>query len=463
MNNDNQELIMSAFKTQQSILDYVKDHRLEFNANGHWFNDSSKMMQMSEISFLDLIASSDLIGNGKKVIDAVEKHSKLDSFLSISKPSLLECPVCGDYLELESDGKTIRPNTPCLYPLGVVIEIELNVPSGKMVAKDDLRQWFDIYGDFNINTIVGVVKTTEHMAKIGCAHGFVGNSCPGIYQLSKSRFFIGTIGSYHGQRGKQIAGIDTDLWWYSIVDYDEFKRRANCEPKNIGAEVFDVKPGVYKFRYLKYDKTQPKPRNEYKEVFAEFLWVRSPDPVYDFDADRKSMNYTAGQIVHESMINYPTLYPNTPLGIRSAVSHIFCCIGSGGNWHENGFKLYNPETPADLPEINIPVFDDVYGWYPLSEYSALLQAAGLTKKYDKEDCEPVEHRLFLNDSFLSLAFNIARCIAVHGTRDSMITDESAKREASQKEQKIALACLKRLAEFYPDKVPDNCRTVLQRQ
>ncbi|KKL57029.1 hypothetical protein LCGC14_2239470, partial [marine sediment metagenome] len=123
---------------------------------------------------------------------------------------------------LLTNGISVWADEECPYPHGFTIEFELNVPSGQIVATDDLRPLFDILGDYDINTDEGCRLTTLAYEQIGCAHGFVGNSCPGIYKQG-NKYIIANGG--HDRDGEQVGSIGTDLWWYSIVDADEFKRR----------------------------------------------------------------------------------------------------------------------------------------------------------------------------------------------------------------------------------------------
>lgn len=252
------------------------------------------------------------------------------------------------------------------------VTFELNVPSGIMVYNDSLPE-FEVLGDYDINTEEGCIKQTLAMTKIGCAHGFVGNTCPGIYQVDKDRFTV-AIPGYNKKtlnskryKGKQVGSITTDLWWFSLADGDEYQKR--------GGDLDDVRqtkvrPGVYQVVHnldFRRDRTK-------QFDFAVITWIREPDPPKDYLEEFRNRNYTAGQIIDDMRKRSPRYYGGEN-GMFLAANMLMCVIGTGGNWHPNGFVQYEPELPEGLEECPIPQFDECFKWYPLSEYSALVGAA----------------------------------------------------------------------------------------
>lgn len=76
--------------------------------------------------------------------------------------------------------------------------------------------------------------------------------------------------------GERVAGICTDLWWFSLADYDEFVARDGLTKYNPETQwtvnTFDVTPGTYKFTYHSYDTSFD--RDVYYPVtYAEFELV----------------------------------------------------------------------------------------------------------------------------------------------------------------------------------------------
>lgn len=399
-------------------------------------------------------------------------HNKLKAGVRLWQPIKIEaflhnkCPFCEQDLDFRFDGSVLKAKRPCKYSHGIPCKFELNVPSGKIVVKDDLHRWFNIYGDYNINHPSGTIKTILAMAKIGCAHCYVGNSCPGIYERPKGRYFI-VSPNYHSddpngnkfefKSEKCVAGVCTDLWWTSMVDYDEFKKRSGIEPKDAGAEVFDVTPGVYRFQYYRYDsplaaacaKAYPN-----SEVYASFERVRKPDPVVDLTKEQREMNLSAGQIIWQSMQDYPFLYGGYYYDmvsgkqkkmtyadqIKGVVDHMFTAIGGGGSWHPNGFLIYNPETNKKTPSVRIPNLNKPFAWYPASEgYCALAAIAQLPECTNRE-------RIIPNKSFLKLAFQVAISISKFGYVNST---GSIDKKQTKSLRDLASRCLKSMAKLYP--------------
>lgn len=101
--------------------------------------------------------------------------------------------------------------------------------SGKIIVENDLLDFFEDV-DFDINTTKGIIQTLDFYSQRGMLHGFVGNSCPGLY-LNKELGSI-HIGVDYDQESedyiipdgfKQVTSICTDLWWYSIMDVEVMK------------------------------------------------------------------------------------------------------------------------------------------------------------------------------------------------------------------------------------------------
>ena len=332
------------------------------------------------------------------------------------------CGYCGVKVPWTTDGTRVYTDSVCAFPNGLEYSFELNVPSGVMIVANDLRPAFEPEGDFSINAPSENMKCTLAYAEIGCAHAFVGNSCPAVYMQEDGTMLIGSPGYTRGGNEKKndprfanrVASICTDLWWYSIVDQDEFTRRG-LKLGYSGAEPVTVKPGVYRFAHYFFRRDFDHDAYDKPTVYSKIEWVREPDPVRDFAAERAGMNFTAGQVIANSIKKWPTLYSGH-FATRSVADHIMCVIGGGGSWHENGFVVYDPEMKASDPEVAIPDFsdptyravrekdelDELIGrvreerWYPLCEYSGLVKAG--------------KGQIHLNPSFVALARNVAKAV-----------------------------------------------------
>ena len=256
------------------------------------------------------------------------------------------------------------------------------------------------------------------MENIGCAHAFVGNSCPDVYQTGRDTFVVVTPG-YNEEtdkelppEGNRVAGVCTDAWWYSIVDGDEFTRR-NCE-EEYDVEKVEVRPGVYQFTHFMHikEKSEEKDDSSKPFIYTEIRWIRQPDPVRDYQKEWSKKNLTAGQIIYNLIERFPTLYDGDD-AVQKAANKIFF-IGRKGDWHENGFVQYDAGMKADAPSVDIPVFDKPYRWNTHLDLDSLpvLVANGSN---------------FLNPSFLELAINVVRYIAKHGA-NSGATDANTENE-----------------------------------
>ena len=108
------------------------------------------------------------------------------------------------------------------------------VTTGKVVVENDLRENFEDEDASNINATEGIIQTMQYYADQKMLHGFVGNSCPGLY-LNREQGLIHIGADYDQETDETIlpAGFDpesiacvcTDLWWYSIVDLEVLREK----------------------------------------------------------------------------------------------------------------------------------------------------------------------------------------------------------------------------------------------
>ncbi len=355
--------------------------------------------------------------------------------ISLGQGSCSRCSECGEVVELLTDGRAIRAVTVCQCPPEGPIEFELNVPSGRIAYADSLWPLFDVFGYYDIDSRLGLIQKTLAMAKIGCAYGCVGNSCPGIYRVDENTIVIASVptdentGKPINPPGEEVGGITTDLWWYSIVDADEYVRRGGKEEDRV--DRLAVKPGVYKFSHnLRKDD-----RYGQTFIFATITWVREPDPVQDYLKEFREASFTAGQVIAHEIKRRPRLY-GTPDGIMEAANQI---LDGGGDWHPNGFVQFDPDMGKDTPDLEIPKFDKPFRWNPLSDSSAICVAAGLG-----QDGE--EGRIHLNPSFVALARNVLECMITHGTIPPNIPGWKEKGDPNLE---LAKKCLEKINQLYP--------------
>ncbi len=195
------------------------------------------------------------------------------------------CPHCDrSYLDLETDGTVLRVRGACSRPgIRPPIKWTLSLPSGKMVVANDLRELFPLPREESLSgTLRDFEADTLLYAKVGMAHAKVGNTDPKVYRRGPLRYEIANYGwdEETGERrippdAEEVARISTDLWWYSICDYDEYRRRAAQPPEGWGEppiHVVDVAPGLYEFTHQSWEGDGPS-----TTVYTTIEWVGPPD------------------------------------------------------------------------------------------------------------------------------------------------------------------------------------------
>ncbi|MFC4048375.1 hypothetical protein ACFOY4_01655 [Actinomadura syzygii] len=167
------------------------------------------------------------------------------------------CAVCDTWPELRVTNEAVEAQKPCLYPGGITTEITLSVPSGKMIVTDDLRPImnYDPTGLADYNTVLGQAQAVKAMAAVGCAYGPVGNTCPGLYRQGADHYIIATPGLDENDdpllpEDMCLARIITDLWAYSIADFELWKARGGVPEGLCWADtIVDVPAGTYRFMH----------------------------------------------------------------------------------------------------------------------------------------------------------------------------------------------------------------------
>lgn len=428
-------------KVCRFLSDGIESKTIHFDDTGHKI-DKKRIIE-------NLLFFTKFEKDGTKLWSELVEKGSFEK-IKIPKSILFTCYECGEEVGFETDGKTFTLFDKCPYPGGVpAFTFELNVPSGKMVVGNDFRDKFVVMGDYNINTVAGCMKTSLKYAKTGLAHAFVGNTCPGMFRIDKEHFVIGSNGS-NGRNpvkhSKCVAVICTDLWWYSIADYDEFYRQYNMKPEIRKTVV--CKPGVYCFTHLYHRINQ----DDYSspQIFSKIDWVRDPDPIVDYFGEYMSMSFSAGQIIAD-MLKRDYFEGN----IQKAVDYLFMVNGTSLKTHSNGWvSSGNPDIDSNIKPVEIPIFDKPFAWYPLSEYSHIANAAGIFPEYKLDNVQ-----VTLNNSFTALAFNILRCIIIYGLDTSSFQYQN--KENIDNIIILAKTCLLGLAKKYPDRVPENCKKLLE--
>lgn len=436
---------------REALQDFDLDVRGHLR-NGKGFYDF-KNWKEGNISNLILAGLSVSIEDVRALNEAIQNKVALDRWVDLGTPefglnSFEECPYCDkSNFRFECNGVSLRfDGEECPRPNGYPPnEWELNVPSGKLVVANDLRDWFpNLLGErFDVNNTKGTRATTDAYASVGLSHAFVGNSCPAVFELGEGSFKIAS-GSYDDDgehveptEGKQVASICTDLWWYSICDSQEFKQRSKqlkLKQKDARVKTINVKPGVYRFRHFdEADRDAPG-----ETIFSVFEWVREVDAVQNLVVKNKQAEpYTANAYVQASVKHYPTLYcPRRPGSTyrdrlsweelneeqktacwRRVADQLFFTIGNGVDWSKNGCPAGTVDPKED---VDPPQFRNQFSWYPFSkEYTALE-----------------EHKAEMAPSFVKLAFRILESVISFGMS---VADDKDKRYPDQTRERMLSA------------------------
>jgi hypothetical protein len=165
------------------------------------------------------------------------------------------------------------------------VEVEMGVPSGKIIVMNDIREFWPEAEDetgFDLNATLGLKATTEAYGKYGMFHGFVGNSCPGVWK-NGDLYYIGNEGHdwdtdevVEPIDGELVAGVCTDLWWYCIADLDDYLARGGKIHKHY-CDIVDVTPGRYVLKHYYAITNKEYHGSGKREVFATF--ERSDEPL----------------------------------------------------------------------------------------------------------------------------------------------------------------------------------------
>lgn len=417
---------------------------------GHWRNGLLLDQRRMDSLFAPVFFKVD-----KDDAEALLKGSPLDRWVPVVPLGGMEhpCPNCDmRAVRLETDGRSLRvAGPPCPFPDGVPsTEWELNVPSGRIVVANDLRDLFplprDEDDDYDIGTTYGRGQTALAYAAVGMSHASVGNTSPGVYRVSGGRYRIATSGK------NQVATVRTALWWYSICDHAEFERRCarfKQEPGRFKGTVVEVPPGVYRFEHRDDEKTR---RGTGNITFATFHRVRDPDPVVDLLRSYEEVEVNAHAYVRAKAARWPTLYAGADYPAdalpwdrmtkaqqdhawREVALQTLFVGGNGVEWHERGFPRCQVD-PA-VADAAPPKFRAQYRWGQLSDYGLLGET-------------PIrEPKVRLSASFARLAFECLESTISFGVRPDVQKHQRDVADA-RREMRTAVRFYRNLLKEHPD-------------
>jgi hypothetical protein len=473
------------------LVEGVKSGKITVDWNGHnhkWKADDlhkTLCKRIGQDTFGGLLVEG---GHLEPLIAALESGTPLAEPVGVGPVLSMGCGVCGKShysgLDAVCDGVTLAVIERCeMADWNGTTVIELNVPSGKLIVDDDLRELTRLpVGGYDVNGDKGIQQTTKLYEKAGMAHGFVGNTCPSVYSDKEVEdgFLIANIPEEHEDAwGKSLAGVCTDLWWYSLIDAEEAKRRAvafglaktgdEYVAKHIDSRwernIIDVKPGLYRLTHY-HDND----RDDYSTptIYARFVRIGdAKTDVPDFVDTLANFQVTAAQACHTwALKRWPTLAESPNLaGSLAAAADQFLCHGGvpSRDWHRNGFpndfSPWDADLVSEAEAVEIPPFHFQKHWYSVQDigrHSTIATAALGKDPMFGGDCP-------LNPSFAKLAFNILESIISYGVlvdlrRD---VDKGDCYQLPQDAMRSAAKVYHKLAKRYPDGVDPEFHAWMQ--
>ena len=224
--------------------------KLNIDFNGHFHGNSEAKENVCENIKLDKYFYGDI-------------YEKTKFSFPYSNP----CFTCGETrLKIEVQGNDIKFLTPCAYPEGYPeYRVQINIPSGKIIFGNDFRDLFEEERiHYSLTAPKGQRLISEAYAELEMFHFIVGNTCPHVFQFENGEIHIAR-GNYkkdsydfpdedwedYAPAEYDKGSICTDLWWYSAMDYELFKKLhfekydKIPELNSVFEFVLDVEPGLY--------------------------------------------------------------------------------------------------------------------------------------------------------------------------------------------------------------------------
>jgi hypothetical protein len=280
-----------------------KPYRFDLESNGHnvsmiehelgisWWQKKYRPEEPLGMSLFNLeweICNSDQ-ENALKLAAVITDRTPLEEPIKFGKTSS-ECTYCGSK-DWYTDGLKVWNSEPCPYPDGIPVQVELEVPSGYLIVGNDFRDKFHPEKDDHyVNVQYEIARCIKDYAEEGkMLHFFVGNSCPGMYEMEDGSYVIANAlldedenPVLPGAKSTDaVASVITDLWWVCIVDKDEADKRGLEYQTGhwVENDPVPVEPGTYILTYYGCLKNFDRDSDR-REV--------NPEPVFYAKLERKT-------------------------------------------------------------------------------------------------------------------------------------------------------------------------------
>ncbi len=185
------------------------------------------------------------------------------------------CTNCSEYMRWGIDeAGNISSETSCSHSEGVTYSVTLKVPSGRVVFADSLFHVFkDLHDtkDLDYNSAVGRETYAKRLAAHNIAYGSVIECSPNVYlDKNTNSLILASIydeeeeGEMVPESWVDLGYIITDLWAYSITDYDTFKA-AGGQDDDSTVTFAEVPAGSYTFTHYADSKEWEHVKDEGEE------------------------------------------------------------------------------------------------------------------------------------------------------------------------------------------------------
>ncbi len=329
----------------QALSNAITRGKVLFNPNGHWrrgkdfsqFSERDLQRFFSRCATFWSISDEDAL----RIATSIIKQEPLNPHQFLGNALLgVNCGSCGIEPGFETNGLEVRVTSKCSLPGGAFpIKFELNVPSGKIVFANDLRQWFKVAGSFFLDSDRNIRETTLRYAREEMAHCFLQH-----WSGMTGSFAVREYGEnllevvprpmhLEGQdeQGRQkvfkrpplratarvLGEIPMQLWWWSAADYNQLKSRFDKEADftnflKSGAVVVSVQPGNYRIVHSKLQRG--KPGDQRVAYRSQIRRIGGPR---EGNLGAEVVNIRAGQVVWNSIRKHPGLFfPKEKEGAR---------------------------------------------------------------------------------------------------------------------------------------------------
>lgn len=368
--------IMLAFNLLDDVEERVKSGKLKIDFRGHfagyhegWFERSLMMMLMS-------------LRSDKKTMEILKNRhegKKDDRPVYLTHWNDLVCASCCRETKFKLTNTKLTADTACPHPDGYpAYTVRINVPSGKLIFGNDFRDIVEIDASYDVNRTRGSEQTSRAYADAGMIHITVGNTCPGLYKVSETRINVLSPETHNiyaetgteddadpdanlakPPKGEHVGGICTDLWWYSAMDYDLFKKIAkkkygkDWKKRTQGCDIVKVKPGCYKAvgqAHLVRDRDTHYDDEHYYCAEEMYSYIKRDGDVRKLKPQSGYGEAAAFLQDFERAVDITRMAWTSISRDRNAIlSHWFLVIGNGMEWN-NGALIHVSGREEDAIE-----------------------------------------------------------------------------------------------------------------